>query len=102
MSDDDNRLEKEFEEVQQRFTNHPLVSIVSTEGAPVNKYIIEYRLNGLVRLDDGEIAKSDQHRIEITLSFGFPHFPPNCKPLTQIFHPDIDPSAGASTRPSAV
>ncbi|MEN8258592.1 MAG: hypothetical protein ABFS09_12090 [Thermodesulfobacteriota bacterium] len=93
MSDDDNRLETESEEVQRQFANHPHISIVSTEGTPVNKYIVEYRTNGLVRLDDGEIAKSDQHRIEITLSFGFPHFPPNCKPLTQIFHPDIDPSA---------
>lgn len=93
MSDEDNRLEKEFEEVQDRFANHPHISIVSTEGSPVNKYIVEFRVQGLVRLDDGEIAKSDQHRIEITLSFGFPHFPPNCKPLTQIFHPDIDPSA---------
>lgn len=93
MSDDENLLEKELEDVQLRFANHSHISIVSTEGLPVNKYIVEYRVIGLVRLDDGEIAKSDQHRIEISLSFGFPHFPPNCKPLTQIFHPDIDPSA---------
>ncbi len=93
MSDDDNLLATQLEEVQRLFANHPHISIVSTEGTPVNKYIVEYRVKGLVRLDDGEIAKSDQHRIEISLSFGFPHFPPNCKPLTQIFHPDIDPSA---------
>ncbi|PLX48685.1 MAG: hypothetical protein C0613_09715 [Desulfobulbaceae bacterium] len=93
MSDADNRLATEAEDVQRRFADHPHISIVSTEGKPVNKYVIEYRLQGLVRLDDGEIARSDQHRVEISLSFGFPHFPPNCKPLTQIFHPDIDPSA---------
>lgn len=93
MSDADNRLATEAEDVQRRFTDHPHISIVSTEGKPVNKYVVEYRLQGLVRLDDGEIARSDQHRVEISLSFGFPHFPPNCKPLTQIFHPDIDPSA---------
>ena len=63
MSDDDNRLEKELKEVQLRFGNHPYLSIVSTEGSPVNKYIIEYRVKGLVRLDDGEIAKSDQHQL---------------------------------------
>ncbi len=93
MSDDENLLEIQLEEVQRLFANHPYITIVSTEGTPVNKYIVEYRVKGLVRLDDGEIAKSDQHRVEISLSFGFPHFPPNCKPLTQIFHPDIDPSA---------
>lgn len=93
MSDDNNLLEKELEQVQCQFAKHPHISIVSTEGTPVNKYVVEYRVKGLVRLDDGEIANSDQHRIEISLSFGFPHFPPNCKPLTQIFHPDIDPSA---------
>ncbi|MDR9501778.1 MAG: hypothetical protein RI601_08300 [Desulfurivibrionaceae bacterium] len=93
MNDDDNRLEKELAEVQRHFANHPSISIVATEGVPVTQYVVEYRLNGLVGLEGGEISRSDQHRVEITLSFGFPHFPPNCKPLTPIFHPDIDPAA---------
>lgn len=93
MNDDDNRLEKELAAVQVHFANHPSISIVATEGVPVTQYVVEYRLNGLVALEGGEISRSDRHRVEITLSFGFPHFPPNCKPLTPIFHPDIDPAA---------
>lgn len=93
MSESSNRLTEEFAEIQRCFADHPQISVVSTEGSPVNQYVIEYRVNGLVQLDDGEVVQSDQHRIELSLSFGFPHFPPNCKPLTQIFHPDIDPSA---------
>ncbi|MDA3785661.1 MAG: hypothetical protein PF568_02010, partial [Deltaproteobacteria bacterium] len=93
MNDDDNRFEKELAEVQLHFANHPSISIVATEGVPVTQYVVEYRLNGLVALEGGEISRSNQHRVEITLSFGFPHFPPNCKPLTPIFHPDIDPAA---------
>lgn len=93
MSDSSDRLDTEFADIKQQFTDHPQISIVSTNGSPVNQYVVEYRLNGLVQLDDGQVVQSDQHRIEINLSFGFPHFPPNCKPLTTIFHPDIDPSA---------
>ncbi len=93
MSESSDRLEDEFAEITRCFSDHPQISIVSTDGSPVNQYVIEYRLNGLVQLDDGEIVQSDQHRIEISLSFGFPHFPPNCRPLTKIFHPDMDPSA---------
>lgn len=93
MSESSDRLEKEFAEITRSFTDHPQISIVSTEGSPATQYVIEYRMNGLVQLDDGEIVQSDQHRIELSLSFGFPHFPPNCRPLTKIFHPDMDPSA---------
>jgi ubiquitin-protein ligase len=93
MSESSDRLEKEFVEINQRFADHPQISIVSTDGSPVNQYVIEYRLNGLVQLDSGEVVQSDQHRVELSLSFGFPHFPPNCRPLTRIFHPDMDPSA---------
>ncbi len=93
MTESSDRLEKEFAEIEQQFADHPQISIVSTDGSPVNQYVVEFRLNGLVQLDDGEVVQSDQHRIEISLSFGFPHFPPNCKPLTKIFHPDMDPSA---------
>ena len=93
MSESSDRLEEEFAEINRCFSGHPQISIVSADGSPVNQYVIEYRLNGLVQLDDGEVVQSDQHRVEISLSFGFPHFPPNCRPLTKIFHPDMDPSA---------
>ncbi|MEN8139852.1 MAG: hypothetical protein ABFR97_01360 [Thermodesulfobacteriota bacterium] len=93
MSDAANRLETEFAEIQHHFANHPKISILASEGTPPERYELEYRLNGFAQIDNGEPVQSDQHRIEISLSFGFPHFPPNCKPLTSIFHPDIDPSA---------
>ena len=31
--------------------------------------------------------------MQINLPFGYPHFPPTAKPITPIFHPDIDPDA---------
>ncbi len=93
MSEADNRLSVESDAVEQHFSSHPKISIVSTEGTPPEKYVVEFQVGGLARLENGDIVQSDQHRVEISLSFGFPHFPPNCKPLTEIFHPDIDPSA---------
>ncbi|MCI5209623.1 MAG: hypothetical protein D3910_12715, partial [Candidatus Electrothrix sp. ATG2] len=38
-------------------------------------------------------GQADRHLVRINLPFGYPHFPPTVKPLTPIFHPDIDPDA---------
>jgi ubiquitin-protein ligase/tetratricopeptide (TPR) repeat protein len=80
-----------YNEIQERFSLSPYVKIISTEGDPPSSYHIEYRIKGLTKNAAEQVVESSSHRVEITLPFGYPHFPPNCKPLTSIFHPDIDP-----------
>ncbi|TKB24883.1 hypothetical protein FCL47_16720 [Desulfopila sp. IMCC35006] len=41
----------------------------------------------------GQIVESIDHVVELAIPFGFPHFPPSCKPKSDIFHPDFDPAA---------
>jgi len=72
---------------------YPSINVIQVEGEPPDSYEIEYLFKGYVRDVDGSIRKGSQHRIRISLPFGYPHFPPTVKPLTSVFHPDIDPDA---------
>lgn len=83
----------EYKELQTTLELYPSIKITRVEGDPPDHYEIEYHLKGYVRNPDGSIATAKLHRVRITLPFGYPHFPPTVKPLTHIFHPDIDPAA---------
>jgi len=93
MAVNTDQLADDFNKIQEGFSQSPYIKIISTEGDPPNSYQIEYRIKGLTKNEAGQVVEADSHRVEITLPFGYPHFPPNCKPLTSIFHPDIDPDA---------
>ncbi|PIE57750.1 MAG: hypothetical protein CSA33_06795 [Desulfobulbus propionicus] len=87
------QLENDFEQLQNTLELYPKITVLSTEGQPPDHYEIEYALQGFVRGSDGNVEVSDTHRIRISLPFGYPHFAPTVKPLTNIFHPDVDPAA---------
>ena len=93
MASGPDKLAVDFEEVQKTLELYPSINIIQVEGDPPDNYEIEYLLNGYVRDVDGNIRTGAQHRIRLSLPFGYPHFPPAVKPLTSIFHPDIDPDA---------
>ncbi len=81
------------QEIEESFAEHANIEIVALEGSPPEKYEITYHLEGLQKSDTGDIEKADRHTITLTIPFGFPHFPPSCKPKSPIFHPDFDPAA---------
>ena len=87
------QLTTDFEEVQSSLDLYPGITVIQVEGDPPDSYEIEYLLKGFVRNSDGSIGQDSKHRIRINLPFGYPHFPPTVKPLTPLFHPDIDPDA---------
>lgn len=93
MAANTDQLADEYNKIQERFSRSPYVNILSTEGVPPKSYEIEYRIKGLIKNENGQVVTADSHRVEIVLPFGYPHFPPNCKPLTPVFHPDFDPDA---------
>lgn len=80
-------------ELQASFSNHPFIKIEARNSSPSEEYRVTYSLRGLVTDENEEIKESQQHVIQITIPFGYPLFPPNCKPLTPVFHPDFDPGA---------
>ena len=93
MASGPDTLATDFDKVQKTLELYPSINIIQVEGDPPDNYEIEYLLNGYVRDLDGNVRPGSQHRVRISLPFGYPHFPPAVKPITAIFHPDIDPDA---------
>ena len=93
MVTDPEQYTSDYEQLKTTLELYPSIVITQVEGNPPDTYEIEYRLKGYVRNPDGSITTADLHKVRITLPFGYPHFAPTVKPLTHIFHPDIDPAA---------
>jgi ubiquitin-protein ligase len=87
------QLANEYDEIKRRFSASPYIQITATSGNPPESYEITYHVKGISQVTDGRAVIVDSHRVSIVLPFGYPHFPPNCKPFTSIFHPDFDPDA---------
>ena len=87
------RLRADHGQIEKRFKSSPYIVIRKATGNPPERYEIEYRVRSLLVKDDGEIVESNVHVAEIVLTRGYPRRPPQCKMLTPIFHPNIDPGA---------
>lgn len=75
------------------FDNHRLITITPIKGDPPEQYELLYRLSFLQKSDNNTISPAKDPVIILTIPFGFPHFPPSCKPKSSIYHPDFDPAA---------
>ncbi|MCP4339935.1 MAG: hypothetical protein GY799_13850 [Desulfobulbaceae bacterium] len=93
MSASPTQLDDIYREVRDFFTSHPAISVNPTKGDPPEQYQITYTITGICKTGDGKIVESVDHIVELAIPFGFPHFPPSCKPKSNIFHPDFDPAA---------
>jgi len=93
MSVSKEQLNEIHGQLRDYFLSHPAISIQATKGDPPEQYEITYNISGYHKPGKGEPSLSTGHRIELTIPFGFPHFPPSCKPKSDIFHPDFDPAA---------
>ena len=93
MASGNDQLTNDFEEVQSTLALYPSIKLIQVEGLPPDSYEIEYLIKGYVRDNDGSINQAENHKVRFSLPFGYPHFPPTVKPLSAIFHPDIDPDA---------
>jgi ubiquitin-protein ligase len=87
------QLETIFKEINDRFRTNRFISIKPGDGDPPERYEVTYTLTGLQQNKNKEVYEAKNHTIAITIPFGFPHFPPNCKPISPIFHPDFDQAA---------
>ena len=87
------QLVDDFEQLQSSLELYPKVNIVKADGQPPDNYEIEFTLRGYIKEADGTVSIGNAHRVQVSLPFGYPHFAPTVKPLTHIFHPDVDPAA---------
>ncbi len=93
MSNTSAQLETIFQEITEHFANIPQITVTPEEGNPPEQYRVTYHINGVCKEAGGEVTPCDTHIVTISLPFGFPHFPPNCRPESPLFHPDFDSSA---------
>ena len=93
MSISPDQLGEIFRSLHQTFNDHPLISIRPLKGDPPEQYEIVYSISGYCKTGKNDVKLAEEHHVELTIPFGFPHFPPSCKPKTEIFHPDFDPAA---------
>ena len=92
MAIESDKLADIFSQINAQFSSHKKISVIPVKGDPPNRYEITYTVPGLTLVDGEQILKPD-HVVELTIPFGFPHFPPSCKAKRDIFHPDFDPGA---------
>jgi len=86
-------LESLHTEITEALEGDTSITIASAEGNPPDKYTITYTIPSVYKDSNGDIRERDTHVIVINIPIGYPHFPPSCKPLTPLYHPDFDPSA---------
>jgi ubiquitin-protein ligase len=87
------QLDEIYRQVREYFASHPAISVRPTKGDPPDQYEITYKITGMCKTSAGKIVESIDHTVELAIPFGFPHFPPSCKPKSDTFHPDFDPAA---------
>ena len=85
------RLAADFKQVSDAFAAHTRIRIVETAGKPPERYVVEYRVSGLVPLGDVDFEMGSVHRAEIFLPRDYPRRPPYCRMTTPVYHPNIDP-----------
>jgi ubiquitin-protein ligase len=87
------RLLADAEHMSQAFTHSPLIKVLESQGTPPDLYRIEYDIQSLEPTDNPEQpAPRNVHQVEIQLTADYPRMPPQCKMLTPVYHPNIDPS----------
>jgi predicted Zn finger-like uncharacterized protein len=87
------RLLADAEHMAQAFTNSPVIQVIEVQGTPPDQYKIEYQIQSLEPTDDpDQPAPRDHHQVEIQLTAEYPRMPPQCKMVTPVYHPNIDPS----------
>ena len=86
------RLFADHKMMYEHFSTFPYIRLIEAIGEPPEKYIVDYFVRGIERIDGDSIIYRNAHRVEIVLPGTYPRTPPICRMLTPIFHPNIEPA----------
>ena len=86
------RLVSDERLLREAFASFPLIEVVERVGTPPERYVIEYHIRGIERLEGTAPVYRDSHRVSIELPGTYPRTPPLCRMLTPVFHPNIEPA----------
>lgn len=85
------RLQSDAHQVSESFRTFPLIKVTPQGTDTPDVYHVNYTIKSLERSAKGEPQPREQHTVEIRLTSDYPRLSPQCKMLTPIFHPNIDP-----------
>ncbi len=86
------RLQADYEKLRAFLAQQPRIRLIQAQGAPPERYQLEFQINGLREVDD-QLQTVANHMVEISLPLSYPRLPPQCRMLTPVFHPNIAPHA---------
>jgi ubiquitin-protein ligase len=86
------RLIADAKQMADAFAGSQLIKVRPIAGDPPEAYRVEYAVRGLQRGKGNKPAPREQHLVEIRLTSDYPRLAPQCKMLTPVFHPNIDPT----------
>lgn len=84
------RLRNDFNRVQDLVNRSELIHIVSTDGDPVERYLIRFTCKSVEKLNpSGKPIFRELHEVSVYLHAEYPLKQPQLKWQTPIFHPNI-------------
>jgi ubiquitin-protein ligase len=86
------RLQADARQMADVFAGSELIKVKPLAGDPPEAYQVEYSVRSLERGRGGKPVARDKHLVEIRLTSDYPRLSPQCKMLTPVFHPNIDPT----------
>lgn len=92
MSLRDRRCLADGDSLRRRLREDGPIRLVSVEGDPPSRFVLQYDVAGVV-VQDGEVQPKAQHLVDIYLPASYPRTAPQCRMLTPVFHPNIAPHA---------
>ncbi|MDJ0717684.1 MAG: ubiquitin-conjugating enzyme E2 [Prochloraceae cyanobacterium] len=93
MSVRSKRLQNDFQALSELVYNSGgTLKIISLEGNPPYKYLIQYRCKGIQEFKNRIPILRNLHQVEFLLGNNYPRKEPDVRFVTPIFHPNIYPS----------
>lgn len=93
LSPRERRLTADHDALQKSLANCEWIRLISAEGSPPDRYVVEFEVAGLQHGTSPEKPEPQPtHRAEIQLTGEYPRTKPLCRMLTPVFHPNIDTS----------
>jgi ubiquitin-protein ligase len=86
------RLHADAKQMAEFFAASEMIKVKALAGDPPEAYQVEYSVRGLERGRGGKPVARDTHLVEIRRTSDYPRLSPQCKMLTPVFHPNIDPT----------
>ncbi|MAT98446.1 MAG: hypothetical protein CL608_14980 [Anaerolineaceae bacterium] len=84
------RLRNDHERIRALVNRSEFIHILTTEGDPVEKYLIQFTCKGVEKINSaGKPQLREKHEVSVYLHAEYPLKQPQLKWLTPIFHPNI-------------